>query len=581
MKLIEFPSELVVFSNRIDSHWQTKLQTSLSEKQVAISELTLKDWYSELQVILSSEEKLPSTLWAIAAKLAWLQADVSFFIDYSDVIEAVRDEPLFLCYYGAGVSEFIDLEKGLDLIEEGISHLESSKDSHALFDISIPYTLILNNSKNKESLRKFYHKIKQLFEEKKLEIEFDYNLLIASFNCCRIFASKKKSEKEYLEETLQIALKSQHHLIAGLVYSSLAKWEEETSNSLYQKNMEACLKQYQTINARYRSLIAYTNYAHFFSSKVNYEESSRYLSKAFKLAEEIIESPEDGPGLYVYPLIGKAWIQIEQGKLNEALGTLQLALGKANDYNNIYYQVKVEYDIAYVFFLLMKYDLSLNHAENALSLTEKLPTKQLQYAYRLEYADILTDLNKFNKVENTLDTIDPNDLEGCSKVQYDYVKGKFELNRHNLGTSKQYFERAINNIEECSHLRALLLFTLSEEYIREFRLSEDPKILQEAQEMIEEGLEGIHDVPTRTKGKIISAILLSAQDRHEEAEEILESLISPSVELIPHFRDLAVRLLDNIRDSRISRVSISPITNFKDVIRYLRDAKTSIESPPR
>ncbi|MFX0185970.1 MAG: hypothetical protein ACFE95_23030, partial [Candidatus Hodarchaeota archaeon] len=80
---------------------------------------------------------------------------------------------------------------------------------------------------------------------------------------------------------------------------------------------------------------------------------------------------------------------------------------------------------------------------------------------------------------------------------------------------------------------------------------------------------------------IISAILLSAQDRHEEAEEILESLISPSVELIPHFRDLAMRLLDNIRDSRISRVSISPITNFKDVIRYLRDAKTSIESHPR
>jgi tetratricopeptide (TPR) repeat protein len=565
MKLIEFPSELMIFSNRIDSHWQTKLQTILSEKQVTISDLTLKDWYSELQVIVSSEEKLPSTLWALAAKLAWLQADVSFFIDHSDVIETVRDEPLFLCYYGAGISEFFDLEKGLDLIEEGISHLEFSKEYHALFDISIPYILILNNSNNKESLRKFYHKIKQLFEEKKPEIEFDYHHLIIAFNCCKIFASKKKSEKEDLEETLQIALKSQHHLIAGLVYSSLAKWEEETS---YKKNMEACLKQYQTINARYRLIIAYTNYARFFSSKANYEESSRYLSKAFKLAEEISQSREDGPGLYIYPLTRKAWMQIEQGKLNEALETLQLTLGKANDYNSIYYQVKIEYGIAYVFFLLMKYDLSLNHAEKALSLTEKLPTKQLQYAYRLEYADILTDLNKFNKVENTLEMIDPNNLEGCSKVQYDYVKGKFELNRHNLGTSKQYFERAINNIEECSHLRPLLLFTLSEEYIREFRLSEDPKILQEAQEMIEKGLEGIHDAPTRTKGKIISAILLSAQDRHEEAEEILESLISPSVGLI-------------LRDSRISRVNISPITNFKDVIRYLRDAKTSIESHPR
>ncbi|MFX0184697.1 MAG: hypothetical protein ACFE95_16565, partial [Candidatus Hodarchaeota archaeon] len=524
MKLIEFPSELVVFSNRIDSHWQTKLRTILSEKQARISELTLKDWYSELKVILSSEEKLPSTLWAIAAKLAWLQADVSFFIDHSDVIKEVRDEPLFLCYFGAGISEFLDLKKGLDLIEEGISHLESSQDSHALFDISIPYILILNNSNNKDSLRKFYHKIDQLFEEKKSEIEFNYHQLITTFNCCKIFALEKKSEKENLKETLQIALKNQHHLIAGLVYSSLAKWEEEFS---YQKNMEACMEQYQIINARLRTIIAYTNYAHFLSSKARYEESSRYLSKAFKLAEKIIKSPEDGPGLYIYPLTQKAWMQIEQGKLNEALETLQLALGNAKNYNSNYYQIKIEYGIAYVFFLLMKYDLSLNHAENALSLTEKLPTKQLQCTYRLEYADILTDLNKFNEVENILKTIDPNDLEGCSKVQYDYVKGKLELNRHNLGTSKHHFERAINNIEKCSHLKPLLLFTLSEEYIREFRLSEDPKILQEAQEMIEEGLKGIHDVPTLTKGKIISAILLSAQDRHEEAEEILESLISP------------------------------------------------------
>ncbi|MFX0150671.1 MAG: hypothetical protein ACFFAJ_07835 [Candidatus Hodarchaeota archaeon] len=578
MKLIEFPSELVIFSNRIDNHWKTELHAILTEKQVKSSDLTLKEWYSLLQDILSFEGELPSTLWAMVAKLAWIQADLGFFENNSDMINNLREDPLFLFYYGAGIAEFLDFEKGLSLVEEGVSRLESSPEEiPALFDIAITYSLILNNSNNKESLKTFYSKIIRIYEEEKLETDFDYKPLIVTLG---FFVSEKKSEKEEinLKEILEIVSKSQHSLISGLIYNFLAKYEEETS---YKENMDACLKQFQAINARFRLTIAYSNYAYFHSSKANYEESSKYLMKAFNLVKEISQNRETGPGLSVYPLTQKAWIQTEQGKLNEALEVLELALEKANDYNSIQYQVKIEFGLAYVFFLLMKYELSCNHAEKALSLIEMLPNKPIQCMYQLEYADLLTDMNKLDEAENTLNQINVKDLEGCSKVHYDYVQGKFELNRHNLGISKQYFQNAIGSVEECSYLRPLILFTLSEEYIREYRLSEDPKILEEAQDMIEEGLEKIHDVPTRTKGLILSAILLSVQDRHEEAEEILESLISPSVEIIPHFRDLAVKLLDNIRDSRIGRVTISPITNFKDVIRYLRDAKTSIESPPR
>ncbi|MFX0209317.1 MAG: hypothetical protein ACFFDT_25260 [Candidatus Hodarchaeota archaeon] len=578
MKLIEFPSELVIFSNRIDNHWKIQLSAILTEKKVNFSDLTLKEWYPLLQDILSLEKKLPSSLWAMAAKLAWLQADLTFFEKYSNIIHDLKEDPLLLFYYGAGIAEFIDLRKGLSLIEEGITRIESSPEElHALFDIAITYSLILNNSNNKESLKKFYNKIIKIYEEKKSETDFDYEHLIVTLG---FFVSQKKDSKEEInpKEVLDIASKSQNSLVTGLIYNFLAKWEEETS---YKENMDACIKQFQAINARFRQLIAYSNYSYFHSSKANYEESSNYLMKAFNLVKEITQNREVGPGLSVYPLTQKAWIQIEQGKLNSALEALQLALEKANDYNSIQYQVKIEFGFAYVYFLLMEYDLSCNHAEKALALVENLPGKEIQCIYQLEYADLLTDMNKLDEVENAINKININDLEGCSKVRYEYVRGKYELNRHNLGISKQYFQNAINNVEECSSLRPLLLFTLSEEYIREYRLSEDPKILQKAQEMIEEGLEEIHDVPTRTKGKILSSILLSAQDQHEEAEEILESLISPPEEIIPHFRDLAVKLLDNIRDSRIGRVSISPITNFKDVIRYLRDAKTSVESPPR
>ncbi|MFX0171249.1 MAG: hypothetical protein ACFE9L_04960 [Candidatus Hodarchaeota archaeon] len=578
MKLIEFPSELVFFSNQIDNHWKTELHAILTERQVKYSDLTLKEWYSLLQDILSSEEELPSVLWAMAAKLAWIQADLGFFENNSDMYNNLKENPLFLFYYGAGVAEFINLEEGLSLIEEGVSRLESSPEKmSALFDIAITYSLILNNSNNKESLKTFYDKIVKIYEEKKLEADFAYKPLIVTLG---FFVSEKKSDKEEinLKETMEIASKSQNSLISGLIYNFLAKYEEESS---YKENMDACLKQFQAINARFRLIIAYSNYAYFHSSKANYEEASRYLKKAFNLVKEISQNRETGPGLSVYFLTQKAWIQTEQGKLNEALAVLQSALKKANEYNNVLYQVKIEFGLAYVFFLLMEYDLSCNHAEKALSLIGMLPDKHIQCIYQLEYADLLTDMSKTDEAENILNQININDLEGCSKVRYDYIKGKFELNRHNLGISKQYFQKAISSVEKCSSLRPLILFTLSEEYIREYRLSEDPKILQEAQEMIEEGLKKIHDVPTRTKGKILSAILLSAQDHYEEAEEILEALISPSVEIIPHFRDLAEKLLDNIRDNRIGRVSISPITNFKDVIRYLRDAKTSIESPPR
>ena len=79
-------------------------------------------------------------------------------------------------------------------------------------------------------------------------------------------------------------------------------------------------------------------------------------------------------------------------------------------------------------------------------------------------------------------------------------------------------------IDQCPNLKPFLLFTLSEAYIQEYRLSEDSNTLQTAQKMIEEGLEGLKDVPTRMKGQFLLAFLLAAQERHEEAEEVLETI---------------------------------------------------------
>ena len=67
----------------------------------------------------------------------------------------------------------------------------------------------------------------------------------------------------------------------------------------------------------------------------------------------------------------------------------------------------------------------------------------------------------------------------------------------------------------------------------------------------------------------------------EEAEELLETLTGDSSKSIPRFQSLAEKLLENIRDTRAGSANISPITNIRDVLRYLRDAKTMIESQPR
>ena len=40
-------------------------------------------------------------------------------------------------------------------------------------------------------------------------------------------------------------------------------------------------------------------------------------------------------------------------------------------------------------------------------------------------------------------------------------------------------------------------------------------------------------------------------------------------------------LLDRIRQRRVESVDVSPISNIKDVVRYLRDAKTFIELDSR
>ena len=46
-------------------------------------------------------------------------------------------------------------------------------------------------------------------------------------------------------------------------------------------------------------------------------------------------------------------------------------------------------------------------------------------------------------------------------------------------------------------------------------------------------------------------------------------------------KNLAENLLDTLRDSRVGSSTVSPISNVRDVLRYLRDAKTLMEYNPR
>ena len=579
MELLKFPTELAVFADRIDGYWIDKLRDSFSKILENKSTLTLNDWYSQVRTLLAQEKQPSSELLGIYSKIAWIQADVDFFKEKSEFLiqEAKKhNNPLLLCYIGAGITEFIDSRKGIAIVGEAFSQLESKKDWPALMDVGMPYILLLSNSNNMITFEKVYYTIKRVFEEE-MDSKPEYKHL---FIPVQSFAFVKEVEESQIDllDSLKTTQESQHALNTGLIYTLMSHKEEDDS---FEDCLKGAIQQFKSINANNRLIIAYTNLTHYYASKARYKESSECLSKAFSLATSLNKDTESG--LFIYPLIQKGWLSVERGQLKEAKETLEFVLEKTKTFCCPNYQIKVEFSLAYVYFLESQDDLALSQAKKALSIIEKskMEDPQHKYSVQLKYAELLIDLNRIDEVPEILESIDATKLKNCSRVYFDYISGKLELNRFNLGLARKHLKKAMENIEKCSDFRPTLLITIAEGYLHEYRLSEDPKILQEAQKMVNEYLEKVMDVPNRAKGQCLLAILLSAQGRDEEAEELLETLTGDSSKSIPRFQSLADKLLENIRDTRAGSANISPITNIRDVLRYLRDAKTMIESQPR
>ncbi|MFX1504603.1 MAG: tetratricopeptide repeat protein [Promethearchaeota archaeon] len=577
MKRIEFPAELAIFGDRISDHWIEIISNGLSKIQEEDSIPKLDDWYFVIRNFLENEEKSPSILWALCSKIAWIQADIKFFVNKSDFLvkEAEnQSDSLLLSYVGAGITELINSDNGITLIGKGFSQLEASKDWPALFDVATPYILLLSNANQITTLEKVYFSIKRIFEDV-LKSDSNYQHL---FLPVQTFAAKKSIEKTQINllDALEVVKQSQHHLNTGLMNTLISHNEE---GDVFKRHLEAAIQEYQLINANNRLIIAYTNFASYYASKAKHDEASEYLSKATSLTALLSEEENDS-GISVYPLIQKAWLLVEQGQLQKAKNLFNLVLEKTKAFHSSLYQIKVEFGFAYVFFLESQDDLALTHAKTALSIFEQTESKD-KHDFQLKYASLLIDLNKLDEIPSIFEAINVNDLKSCSKAYYYYIQGKYEFHIHNIGIAKEFLEKAMEQTENCPDLRSNLLYTQAEIYLNEYRLSEDPKVLKEAQNKITESLEKLIGIPERTKGQCLLAIMLSAQGRIEEAEELLETLTTDSPKTIPRFRILAEKLLDNIHKSRVGAAPLSPITNIRDALRYLRDAKTLIDSQSR
>ncbi|MHA2096683.1 MAG: hypothetical protein ACW98F_18865, partial [Candidatus Hodarchaeales archaeon] len=211
---------------------------------------------------------------------------------------------------------------------------------------------------------------------------------------------------------------------------------------------------------------------------------------------------------------------------------------------------------------------------------EELNT-DLKRHYTLKFSELLIDLRNFQKSTDLLQSFETVNLDDCSSLFYNYLKGKLELGKHNLGMAKSLLEKSLNESEQCSSLRSTLLIALTECYLYEYRLTQENDILHTAQKTIEEGLQQITDTPRKAKGEWLTAVLLLAQGKIYEAEDILLHLNTDGAGNVPRIMKLAEQMLDEIRQQRVERVDISPISNIKDVVRYLRDAKTFAELDSR
>jgi tetratricopeptide (TPR) repeat protein len=274
-------------------------------------------------------------------------------------------------------------------------------------------------------------------------------------------------------------------------------------------------------------------------------------------------------------------MQVECGHLEKAEQTFILLDKAAIAYNSAMYQVVAIFGLAYVAYLKMESETAQQHIDKGISIIEEAQNADLKNRYLLKFSELLIDLGKFQQSTEILRSIENANLDACSSLFYKYLKGKLELGQHNLGMAKSLLEKTLNDSEECSSLRSLLMFALTECYIYEFRLTQDVEILQIAQKTVEEGLQKITDTPRRAKGKWLTAVLLFAQGKLFEAEDMLLELISDGTGKVPRIMKSAEQMLEEIRQQRVERVDVSPISNIKDVVRYLRDAKSFVELDSR
>ncbi|MFW9779140.1 MAG: hypothetical protein ACFFE8_09830 [Candidatus Heimdallarchaeota archaeon] len=571
---LAYPTELVHFRDLIDNNWQEKIFASFSEVK---QEDNLNIWYEKIRELLSRETEIPSTIWALAAKLAWILTDIQFFGDHAEQLKKqYPNDPLLQFWLAAGIAEFLDSQNGLDLLKLAHDRIVSMKDWQALVDIAAIYGCIMLNCDAKSNFQESYFTVKQVFE-KELNSDPNYlHLLIP----VQLFARNAKLETTEidLESVLEKMKKSNHRLYTAWTYNFLSKdqGEDETASFL-----EASIAELQKIEASFRLIIAYTNLSYFLFEKGKRKESKKYLSNALSLINENVRNQPDAHGLFLYTDTTSAWMNLEQGKIEEARSLLEDAQKRAKAHKSRYYQVKVGIGLAYTAFLALQYEQTLEYIDQVLQTIEFLPQEQ-QSMGLFKSIDLLLDLNHSDKARELLDKIDFNQLEKCAVPTYYYIRGKYEFSRYNVGIGKEYLIKAMqdDNLKDCGDLASELRFQTAQCYLQEFKLSEDKKILVKAQELIDEGLKDISDVPTKAKGLCLSAILLTAQERFEEAEEILERIISSSDFAIPRFQEMAENIWDSIRDVRAGMIS-SPISHFKDMVRYVREAKTLIDSRPR
>ena len=576
MNQIVFPSEIQVFESLLSSATLKILRDKLSKVNVIPSKVKLTDWYN-IATDLHIEHNINSApFWAFTTKLAWILTDVDFFNSRLSLLDEFKDSPLLSCYFAVGLTEFINFEKGLNLFNENFKVLKSKENFEAVLDLATPYALLLNNSENSSQVKVLYNSILKLVSEQTNE-KIESQLLPL-----KLFSNKEHKHMEMEEEQKNLLLKkvtdSQNNLNIALVYTLLTSKKDEASHIFH---MMSSIKHLSAINARYRLIIAYTNYASHLGSKSNLEEAQEYFSKAIQLAKEFTPKEITLGALAVYPYFQLAQMQVGCGHFEKAEESYNKLNEAAVNYNSAMYQTRAILGLANIAFLQMKNEKALHHIDKGLSLIKEAQNAELKKNYTLKFSELLIDLRNFQKSTDLLQSFETANLDDCSSLFYNYLQGKLELGKHNLGMAKSLLEKSLNESEQCSSLRSTLLIALTECYLYEYRLTQENDILHTAQKTIEEGLQQITDTPRKAKGEWLTAVLLLAQGKIYEAEDILLDLNTDGAGNVPRIMKLAEQMLDEIRQQRVERVDISPISNIKDVVRYLRDAKTFAELDSR